>query len=124
MSELTTEHRPANHRHFSQKPRREILSSNITTTPTQETHSPLALWKRAARKLPAGHTHPKSRLRFSNLNCFSVFDQLNVASQKLKVFLREKGVDRDYALGPYRRGKLSSGKMGKLVLGLKLALVV
>jgi len=62
-------------------------------------------------------------LRFSNLNCFSVFDQLNIPSQKLKVFLREKGMDRDYALGPYRRGNVSSGKLGKLSAGLKLGLI-
>jgi len=62
-------------------------------------------------------------LRFSNLNCFSVFDQLNITSQKLKVFLREKGVDGDYALGPYRRGNVSSGKLGKLFVRLKLALI-
>jgi hypothetical protein len=86
-------------------------------------HSPLALWETAAQKLPAGHTRPKSHLRFSNLNCLPVFDQLNITSQKLKVFLREKGVDGDYALGPYRPGNLSAGKLGKLFVRLKLGLI-
>ena len=32
-------------------------------------------------------------------------------------------MDGDYALGPYRRGKLSSGKLGKLFARLKLGLI-
>jgi hypothetical protein len=32
-------------------------------------------------------------------------------------------VDGNYALGPYRRGKLSSGKLGKLFAHLKLGLI-
>ena len=32
-------------------------------------------------------------------------------------------MDRDYALGPYRRGRLSSGKQSKLFVPLKLALI-